>query len=84
MPFSRARQIYTAEDLPSPELREQFMGQVGNLEEEEKRQLISEVLTPNGYNLIVTPKEIDTEMEDLATLISNGLNRALHPNVQFS
>ena len=84
VPFSSARQIYTDEDLPSPELREQFMGQVGNLEEEEKRQLISEVLTPNGYNLIVTPKEIDTEMEDLATLISNGLNRALHPNVQFS
>ena len=84
VPFSSARQTYTDEDLPSPELREQFMGQVGNLEEEEKRQLISEVLTPNGYNLIVTPKEIDTEMEDLATLISNGLNRALHPNVQFS
>ena len=70
--------------MPSKELREQFLGQVGTLEEDEKRQLISEVLTPNGYNLIVTPKEIDTEMENLATLISNGINRALHVNVQFS
>lgn len=54
------------------------------LEEDDKRQLISEVLSPNGFNLIVTPKEIDTEMEDLVTLISNGINRALHQNVQFS
>ena len=26
----------------------------------------------------------DTDMEELATLISNGINRALHTNVQFS
>lgn len=84
VPFTTVRQSYTDDDLPSAELRQQFMGQIGTLEEEEKRQLISEVLTPNGYNLIVTPKEIDTDMEELATLISNGINRALHTNVQFS
>lgn len=84
VPFSSTRQQYTEEDLPSQEMRQQFMGQVGMLEEDDKRQLISEVLSPNGFNLIVTPKEIDTEMEDLVTLISNGINRALHQNVQFS
>ena len=84
VPNTSMRQTYTDEDLPSPELREKFMGQLGNLEEEEKRQLISEVLTPNGYNLIVTPKEVDTTIHDLATLISSGLNRALHQNIQFS
>ena len=84
VPFSMVRQQYSEDDLPSDELRQQFMGQVGLLAEEDKRQLISEVLTPNGFNLIVTPKEIDTAMEDLATLISNGINRALHQNVQFS
>lgn len=84
VPFSSTRQQYTKEDLPSQEMRQQFMGQVGMLEEDDKRQLISEVLSPNGFNLIVTPKEIDTEMEDLVTLISNGINRALHQNVQFS
>ncbi|MGL4374017.1 MAG: GPR endopeptidase [Turicibacter sp.] len=78
------RQQYKEEDLPSDELKQQFMGHIGLLTEDEKRQLISEVLTPNGFNLIVTPKEIDTEMEDLATLISNGINRALHQNIQFS
>ncbi len=84
VPFSSIRQTYTEEDLPSEEVRQQFMGQIGVLEEEEKRQLIAEVLTPNGYNLIVTPKEIDTEIQDLATLISFGINRALHENVQIN
>lgn len=84
VPFSSARQTYSEEDLPSEEVRQQFMGHIGVLEEEEKRQLISEVLTPNGYNLIVTPKGIDTEIEDLATLISFGVNRALHENIQFN
>jgi len=82
-PHSNMRQTYTEEDLPSPELREKFMGQIGILEEEEKRQLISEVLTPSGFNLIVTPKEIDTQIQDLATLVSSSLNRALHQNIQF-
>ncbi|HAX72617.1 MAG TPA: GPR endopeptidase [Firmicutes bacterium] len=85
VPFGgAARQNYSEEDLPSDELKQQFMGHIGMLSEEEKRQLLSEVLTPNGFNLIVTPKEIDTEIESLATLISNGINRALHQNIQFS
>ncbi len=79
-----SRQTYTDDDLPADEVKEQFLGQVGLLNEGEKRQLISEVLTPNGYNLIVTPKEVDDDIKDLATLISSGLNRALHEFVQFN
>ena len=83
VPQGNVHQTYTDDDLPSPEMREKFMGQLGILEEEEKRQLIAEVLTPSGYNLIVTPKEVDTTIHDLATLISSGLNQALHQNIQF-
>jgi spore protease len=60
------------------------MGQLGVMDEQQKRELISEVLTPNGYNLLVTPKEIGTEIRDLATLVSSGINRALHQKVEFS
>lgn len=56
----------------------QFLGLVGTLSEEEKRQLIHEVLAPLGYNLVVTPKEVDTFIEDIANIIANGLNMALH------
>lgn len=55
-----------------------FLGLVGTLSEEEKRQLIHEVLAPMGYNLVVTPKEVDTFIEDIANIIANGLNMALH------
>jgi len=71
-------------ELPNEEIRKEFLGKVGVLSKEEKRQLLAEVLTPAGYNLIVTPKTIDSEMEDLSRLVSNALNVALHPRIEFS
>jgi spore protease len=71
-------------ELPKASVRQEFMGKVGMLSKEEKRQLLAEVLTPAGYNLIVTPKTIDSEIEDLSRLISNALNVALHPKIEFS
>jgi len=69
--------------LPSKEVRKEFFGKIGMLDETQKRQLLAEVLTPAGYNLIVTPKTIDSEMEDLSRLVSNALNVALHPKIEF-
>ena len=66
------------------DVRKEFLGKIGVLSKEEKRQLLAEVLTPAGYNLIVTPKTIDSEMEDLSRLVSNALNVALHPRIEFS
>ncbi|MGD9676792.1 MAG: GPR endopeptidase [Vulcanibacillus sp.] len=60
------------------EKKKEFFGLIGSLEENEKRQLIHEVLSPLGYNLIVTPKEVDIFIEDIAKVIANGLNLALH------
>ncbi|GAB3795279.1 GPR endopeptidase [Virgibacillus kimchii] len=74
---------YTEEDLPDEEKRETFLGIVGNLSEEEKRKLINEVLTPIGHNLMVTPKEVDGFMIDMASLIANGVNAALHEQVDI-
>ena len=64
--------------------KQQHQHLFGNLNKEEKRQLLAEVLTPAGYNLIVTPKTIDAEIENLSRLVSNALNVALHPNIEFS
>ena len=69
------------EDLPDKEKRQTIMGMIGNLEEEEKRQLIREVLAPLGHNLMVTPKEVDVFIEDMANVIASGLNAALHGEV---
>ena len=63
---------------PTEETKEILMGQIGLLTEEEKKNLIKEVLTPNGYNMMVTPKEVDADIEDLSKIIATGLDMALH------
>ncbi|MFB1050754.1 GPR endopeptidase [Paraliobacillus sp. JSM ZJ581] len=70
------------DDLPSVEKREAVFGMIGKLDEAEKRALITEVLTPIGHNLMVTPKEVDGYMKDMAHLISSGLNAAIHQTIQ--
>lgn len=72
---------FNEEDLPDEEKRQTFLGMIGNLSEEEKRTLIGEVLTPIGHNLMVTPKEVDGFMIDMANVIAKGINAALHENV---
>lgn len=62
----------------SNEQKGALLGPFGSLTQEEQRTLIEEVLTPQGYNLMVTPKEIDVEVEDLSKIIANGINLAVH------
>ncbi len=58
--------------------KETLLGIVGTLEEDEIKQLLFEVLSPIGYNMMVTPKEVDFLIEKLSSLIGNGINEALH------
>lgn len=61
--------------------KKNLFGMIGNLEDIEIKQLIYEVLSPIGYNLMVTPKEIDFVIDKLSDIIGNGINCALHKNV---
>lgn len=54
-----------------------WLGLVGGLEDDEIRQLLSEVLSPVG-NLMVTPKEVDFVIEKLSDVIANGINEVIH------
>lgn len=67
-------------DIKEEEKKELF-GILGNFNEEETKVLINEVLTPIGYNLMVTPKEVDFVMKNLSDVLGNGINQALHENV---
>lgn len=58
-----------------------LLGMVGTLNDDEIKQLLYEVLTPIGYNLMVTVKEVDFLIEKLSLIISNGINKALHKQV---
>lgn len=73
---------YLKKDIKvNEELKSELFGMVGRLHDEEVKQLIYEVLTPIGYNLMVTPKEVDFLLEKLSDIIGNGINKALHKKV---
>lgn len=61
--------------------KKNLFGIIGTLSNNEFKELIYEVLTPIGYNMMVTPKEIDFVIEKLSDIIGNGINKALHKNV---
>lgn len=66
------------EETLSQEEKEQILGLIGTLNEDDVKQLIAEVLMPIGYNLIVTPKEIDFTVEKFSKLLAEALNKSLH------
>ena len=69
---------YDEASLPSKEYTKNILGEFGLLSDEQKLMLLEEVLTPSGYNMMVTPKEVDIDISDLADVISGSIDRALH------
>lgn len=60
------------------EEQKNILGLIGELSDTEKKNLINEVLNSINYNFIVTPKEVDFQIDCLANLLSNGINKTLH------
>ena len=60
---------------------DKILGLLDKLTDSERLQLVKEVLDPIGQDLLVTPKEIDQFIEDIANIIASGLNAALHAAV---
>lgn len=60
---------------------DQILGLLDGLNENDRLQLVKEVLNPLGHDLLVTPKEIDQFIEDIANVIASGLNASLHEAV---
>lgn len=74
---------YTKEDHDlTDEEKENLMGIIGTLSDDQMKQLIYEVLSPIGYNLMVTPKEIDFLIEKLSDIVAGGINMALHKSIE--
>jgi spore protease len=59
----------------------EILGMLDDINEQERLMLVKEVLEPLGHDLVVTPKEVDEFMEDMANIIASGLNAALHDAV---
>ena len=48
------------------------------LKPHEQQDIINSILNELGLNLIVAPKEIDIEIENLSEILSGALDHALH------
>ena len=57
--------------------KEDLFGLIGKLSSDEIKILINEVLNPIGYNLMVTPKEIDFVIDKLSILIATTVNETI-------
>jgi spore protease len=50
---------------------------------EEQELLFREVL-PNAFgDLMVTPKDVDRLIDDMADIVAGGINQAMHPNIDY-
>lgn len=58
--------------------KKNLFGMLGDLSDDEIRKLIFEVLSPIGYNLMVTPKEVDFLVDRMSNIISKGINNCIH------
>ncbi|MCT4543603.1 MAG: GPR endopeptidase [Vallitalea sp.] len=56
---------------------------INNISEQEKYQLIKEILYPYVGNMFVTPKEIDAVIKRLSNIIASSLNIMLQPSMEF-
>lgn len=54
---------------------------LSTLAEEDKYSVIKELLSPLHGDFVVTPKEIDSLVEDISRIIANGINIALHQGI---
>lgn len=50
---------------------------LNNLKKQDKYEMIKDVLIPNDYNFIVTPKEIDGLIENMSSVVARGINISL-------
>ena len=61
--------------------KKELIGMFGTLNDNDKHNLILEVLNAINYNLMVTPKEIDFIIEKLSDVIASSINNALHRQI---
>jgi len=52
-----------------------------NIEAEDKYDLIRDVLAPSTGNFVVTPKEVDSVIDEISQIVANGLNISLHEGI---
>ena len=54
-----------------------------NLSDADRQVIVRQVLPDTLGDLMVTPKEVDRLIDDMAVVVAGGINQALHPNIDY-
>lgn len=54
-----------------------------NLSDQDRHTIVRQVLPEALGDLMVTPKEVDTLIADIARVIAGGINQAVHPHIDY-
>jgi spore protease len=53
------------------------------LSDQDRQTIVRQVLPEVLGDLMVTPKEVDQLIQDIADVIAGGINQAMHPNIDY-
>ncbi|WP_215829818.1 GPR endopeptidase [Pelorhabdus rhamnosifermentans] len=53
------------------------------LSDQDQQKVIRQVLPDILGDMMVTPKEVDRMIDDIAVVVAGGINQALHPNIDY-
>lgn len=70
--------------IEQTEQGKEFYKMLKSINRDEKFQLIQEVLSPYAGDLMVTPKDVDSIIDNISKIIANGINIALHPSLHLN
>lgn len=60
-----------------------YFKSMADLTDQERLTIVQQVLPDVLGDLMVTPKEVDRLIEDIANIIAGGINQALHPHIDY-
>ena len=63
--------------------KSKFYEMIMDMENEDRFQLINEVLTPYAQNMFVTPKEVDAVIDRLSKIIASAINASIHKGLEI-
>ena len=60
-----------------------LLNMIDNLNKSEKLELINEVFSEQLRDMMVTPKEIDSIIDDISDILADGINISLQPSIHM-
>lgn len=60
-----------------------YFKSMANLSDQDRHTIVRQVLPETLGDLMVTPKEVDRLIEDIAAVVAGGINQAMHPNIDY-